>query len=162
MITRAAWLLVLASGCESVFPLDPPAVQGNYSGRVTNGENGCQIAFFNPGDEAVANAIVVQERDRVTATVDGVLASGLDLLYGSHAFVGTADDLELTLGLAGTIMANTNGCVHTFTAELTATSTADVLSGRLRHLANGDGSTECMPLMGCESVQDFVLNRESP
>jgi hypothetical protein len=155
-MTRCAHLALFAFLLVACGGDDPSAdATGDYSVSITSGENGCNFVNWEVGATNTGIPMAIVEDDTgVTATVGGISALFLDLLQGSHAFVGDISGSELSLEIEGSVERSQDGCTHFVNSSLDATVTGDVLVGTVIYTIAGD-SAECAALAGCESVQDF-------
>jgi hypothetical protein len=151
-------LLVLVAGCGS----DPVNTAGNYTVGVTNRDNGCMLANWTVG--AMSSNIgvtITQSGTTATATITGATAIVLDLVLGSHAFTGTVDGEMLDLTLLGTRPQTTGNCTYTLDGEIVATSTGELITGRINYKAATNNHPDCttMNIQGCVTFQDFNGSR---
>jgi hypothetical protein len=150
-------LLAVLVGCGS-----PVAVGGNYTVGVTNRDNGCMLANWTVGQMSSGIGVdITQSGSNATATITGATAILLDLSLGSHAFTGTVDGDTLDLKLLGTRPQTSGNCTWTLDGEIIATSTGELLTGRIDYTAATNGHPDCttMGLEGCVTYQDFNGSR---
>jgi hypothetical protein len=145
-------LLLLVGACGG----DPVNAEGSYTISVTNKTNGCNFTNWNEGDSATNIGVVInQEGSDANADVMGATRVYLDLVLGSHVFNGSVDGNDLDLAIAGTRSATMGNCTLTVDAELLATLSGDVLTGRINYSYHGNGNTDCAPYDGCISYQEM-------
>jgi hypothetical protein len=156
--TLAMAAVVGLTACGSDEPVD---AAGTYTVSLTNRENGCN----NPNwtiDESAAGIGVVMTQNGTSVNAD-VQAGGarvaLDLVLGSHVFIGTVDGADLDLLIEGTPSFSMGTCDYTIDAQIEAHLEGDVLSGNIYYRAKTDGSTDCGTLTGCASRQELLGNR---
>jgi hypothetical protein len=146
------FVLALGAGCGS----DPADVSGSYTIAITNRDNGCMLGNWNVGDMTSGIPVVItQDGDNVTADVMGLAAIGLDAALASHAFTGTVDGNDLDMKIVGTRPQQSGNCTFTYNANLRGSISGDALTGRVDYTAATNGNSDCAPLDGCKSSQDF-------
>ncbi|MBP6628614.1 MAG: hypothetical protein KBG28_19405 [Kofleriaceae bacterium] len=135
---------------------DPVDAAGAYTANVTNRDNGCNLANWQVGNSAAGIGITItQSGAGVTATVDGVAGGLLSLALGSNVFTGEVDGSHLAMVIVGTRAQTTGNCTFTYDADLEADLDGDVLTGTLSYRAATNDQSDCAPIEGCVSRQDF-------
>jgi hypothetical protein len=148
----AAGLAVAAGACSS----DPVDAAGTYTVAITNGPNGCGFEQWTEGDQATGIGMVItQDGADVQATVQGLTGAYLDLVLGSHVFVGTVDGNDLDLEIIGTRSATQGNCTYTVTARVNAELSGDALSGTIDYVTVTNHHPECGTKESCASQQLF-------
>jgi hypothetical protein len=150
-------LLLLAAGCSS----DPANVAGEYTLAVTNGDNGCNVPLFTPGDTASGIGMTMtQNGSSITADISGnATAVVLDAVLAKHTFSGTVDGNDLDLKIVGEQHFSKGNCTWTADAEATATIDGDVLEGQIDYTARTNEGSDCGDLVGCHTLQAFTGTR---
>lgn len=152
---RLSLLSVLAGLALASCGDDPANVAGTYTISLTNGPNGCMTESWEEGATSSGTTVVItQDGDAITADVQGVAGTYLDLVVGSSEFVGTVSgdhiDARLT-GRAGTM----GSCAYTLLIDMDADLDGDVLEGTLRWFAQTNGLAECGMYNTCQNTQAF-------
>src|SRR5215831_1933245 len=94
-------------------------VAGTYTVAVTNGENGCNLQNWNVGNSASGIPLMItQNGSALTATVNGLTGTYLNLVLGSSAFTGTVSGNDINLRLVGTRTGNMASCAYTINADV--------------------------------------------
>src|SRR5262245_41651647 len=131
-------------------------VAGNYTVAVTNGENGCNLQNWTVGNSASGIPLMItQNGTALTATVNGLTGTYLNLVLGSSTFNGTVSGNDLNLRLVGTRAGNTGSCAYTINANVSAVLNSDVLQGSIDYVPQTNQSIDCGVLDSCQSVQAF-------
>lgn len=140
---------------------EPVDAAGTYTVSLTNRENGCNNPNWTEGETTTGIGVVITQNDTaVTADVQpGAARIALDLVLGSHTFVGTVDGNDLDLLITGETSFSMGTCDYTIDADIDATLSGDVLSGNIYYRAQTDGANDCGALTGCASRQEMLGNR---
>jgi hypothetical protein len=144
---------------------DNADVAGTYSINLTNRDNGCMLQDWMVGNQTTGVVLVVtQNDDAVTATVTDPLAIrvGLQLWLGSNVFSGSVSGNDIDLSIIGTNAATMGNCTYTYNALIDGTITGDALAGHVTYTAATNDNTDCTPLEGCRSIQEFNGTRPPP
>jgi hypothetical protein len=133
-------------------------VAGNYSVSLTNGDNGCNLSNFTPGQTATNVAITVtQNSSNVTLTVEGV--AGLYLIGllggGNNVFTGDVSGDGLDVDAIGTKPNTSGNCTYTYNSHISGTLDGDVLRGRIEYRAADNGNSGCTAVHDCLTFQDY-------
>ena len=149
---RARWLFVACAACGG----SDANVEGDYSIALTNRENGCNFPNWTVGETA-ANipVVIVQVGNEVDATVNGLAGAALDFSFGSRTYEGTVDGDDLLLDLQGSRAQSMGNCAFTYNSTIDARLQGDALTGRIDYTTASNGNTDCAPIDGCVSVQEF-------
>ena len=155
---RLVLLVLVFAACGG----DPVNTAGNYTVGVTNRDNGCMVANWTVG--AMSSNIgvdITQSGGSATATITGLAQITLDLALGGHAFSGTVDGDQLDLTLLGTRPQTMGNCTYTLDGEIIATSTGELITGRINYKAATNNHPDCttMNIQGCVTYQDFNGSR---
>lgn len=149
---RFLGLAAILVGCGS----DPINAEGTYSIAVTSRDNGCNFDNWTVGNTASnIEVVITQEGGAANAEVKGVTGGVLDLWLGARTFIGEVDGDELFLRLTGTRSQTTGNCTWTVNGEIDATLTGDVLVGRINYVGATNDASDCAPIEGCVTYQDF-------
>jgi hypothetical protein len=144
--------LATIAGCS----VAPANVTGTYTTNLTNGANGCMFSNWTEGNVTSGIPIMLtQSGTAVTGTVMGAAATYLDVLLGSHVFVGNVSGHELDLVLHGSRSATTGGCTAMANAEIHGTLVGDTLTGTITYSAVTNHDPSCGYLETCTSTQSF-------
>jgi hypothetical protein len=145
-------LAAILAGCGT----DPVDAEGTYSVAVTNRDNGCNFANWTIGESAAnIQVVVTQQGDSASATVTGVTGGVLTLWLGSNVFSGKVSGNQLDLLLTGTRAQTTGNCTWTVNGEIDARLNGDVLVGRINYVGASNDASDCTPIEGCVTYQDF-------
>jgi hypothetical protein len=145
-------LLVAFAACGG----DPVDAEGTYTLSVTNRDNGCNFDMWTVGNSATNIKVAInQEGEDANADVMDGTRAVLDFLLGGHVFNGKIDGDELDLVLLGTRSTTMGNCTLTVDAQLLATLSGDVLTGRFNYSYHGNGNSDCAPYDGCITYQDM-------
>ena len=133
-------------------------VAGNYTIALTNGDNGCNLSSFTPGQMTSGITFTVtQDGSKVTGTVEGV--PGLYLIGllggGKNVFTGSVDGDEIDVESLGSKAYTTGNCTFTYNATIRGTLDEDVLRGRIEYRAADNGNPDCSQVHGCVTFQDY-------
>ncbi len=143
-------LLLMAAGCA------PADVAGNYSLAVTNGENGCEVDGWTVGESnANVPAVITQTDGDAQVEVQGVSGAFLNLVVGSNRFVGGVGGDRITADLIGDNSGREGERSFTWTIELDATVTGDVIEGELLWRPVTNAHPDCGRLEMCRNRQAF-------
>lgn len=146
------FVVIAGVGCSS----DPAQVAGTYTVGVTNRDNGCNFANWTVG--AMSSGVTVaitQSGSTATANVTGAIGTYFDFAFGTSMFTGPIDGDQLDLKLMGTRAQTSGNCTFTYDGEITATSSGDILTGRIDYTPATNGHTDCAAVTGCVTYQDF-------
>ena len=157
--------MVCATGCDDSFQGDEPPDQvedanfaGAYSINFNNDENGC--AFDGWTVDATTTGVpvtITQDGNQVTADVEGLAGTFLDLYLGSKRLSGTVEGNDATLILLGAPRDHA-GCVSVIDAEYALTLAGDAVSGTAVYTRAIQSGTCTFPA-GCESHQTLSGSR---
>lgn len=143
-------LLGVSSGCA------PADVAGNYSLSVTNGDNGCDVNGWTVGESnANVPSVITQDEGAVQVEVQGVSGTFLNLAVGSNRFAGDVAGDRIAAELIGDNSNREGECVYTWTIDLDATVTGDVIEGELSWRPVTNGHPDCGLLETCRNQQAF-------
>jgi hypothetical protein len=135
---------------------EPANVAGNFTVAVTNGANGCNLMNWQPGASTTGIGVTVtQDGSNASATVEGLVGAFVQAALGSRTFTGEVRGTRLDLDLIGTNAQTTGNCTYTYDALLDGNIDGDVITGTITYTAATNDQTDCAPLEGCASVQDF-------
>lgn len=137
---------------------DPANVEGDFTVAITNRDNGCNVGNWTVGNSTPnIQVTVTQETTEVTANVTGLVGGYLDLVLGSHAFIGEVDGEQLNLDLFGSRSLMNASCVYTYNAKLLGNINGDTLEGRIEYRAatTTPQNPDCAAIQGCLSFQEF-------
>lgn len=149
-------VLGLLVGCSS----DPVDVTGTFTVGVTNRDNGCNFGNWNVGDMSSGIAVkITQSGENVSADVGGATGLVLDIAFGAHVFAGSVDGSSLDLTLEGTRSQNMGTCTWTYNGEILATTTGDLITGRINYKPLSNNTSDCAPIQGCLTYQEFNGSR---
>jgi len=156
---------VVGAACTS----SPADVMGTYSGPLTRGDNGCNVADWVPGaqiDDVTFD--ITQSGSTVNVTTNGSEAAVQNSLVMSHTFVGDVNDSSITVLIVGTTMRTLNTCHFRLDAALTASVSGNSLSGQMHYretvldpscLYVDDAGVIMQNPTGCDSVSTFEDSR---
>ncbi|MBL0212396.1 MAG: hypothetical protein IPQ07_00665 [Myxococcales bacterium] len=133
-------------------------VAGNYSIALTNGDNGCNLSNFTPGNTTTnVGVTTVQDGSKVTMTVEGLAGVALIgfLGAGKNVFTGSVDGDDVSVESIGTKPNTSGNCTYTFNATINGTLDGDVLRGRIEYRAADNGNSDCSQVHGCLTYQDY-------
>lgn len=147
---------LLVAGCST-----PDAqVAGTYTVNVTNRDNGCNFANWTVGNQTSGVSVAItQSGTSVTANVTGGVGVVLDFAFGSSMFMGSVDGDALDLKLLSNKPQTSGNCTFTYDGEIAATSSGDILTGRINYTPATNGHPECVSIEGCITYQDFNGSR---
>lgn len=133
-------------------------VAGNYSVALTNRDNGCNLANFNPGAMTSGVSVVItQSGSKVTLTVENL--AGLSLIGllggGGNVYSGNVDGDDFSVESIGTKANNSGNCTYTYNSEISGTLNGDSLVGSIDYRAADNGNSDCTQVHGCLSYQDY-------
>src|SRR5262249_36518022 len=109
------------------------------------------------GSMSSAGVKITDDKQRVTAEVQGSLGSTLMSWLGAHTFTGPAQSARVALVLMGIKFSSQQECTFTFDATLEG----DLLAGSLLYRARTNNAPVCGPLTGCTSRQDLRGTRQA-
>jgi hypothetical protein len=147
-----AVVALVVAGCGD----DPANVAGDYTVAVTSGANGCNLTNWQEGSSTSGIGVTItQDGGNATAIIEGFVGQYVMAALGSRTFTGTVDGTDLDLDLIGTNALTTGNCTYTYNALLDGGIDGDVIIGTITYTAATNDQTDCAPLEGCESIQDF-------
>lgn len=147
-IPVVAWVGLL--GCA------PADVAGGYTVNVTNGANDCEVMNWTVGDSASAIPMTItQDEGTVQAVVMGAAAIYLNLVAGSATFNGDVAGDRIAASLIGDNPQRQGECTFTYTVDMDATVSGDVIEGDLTYRAVTNGHPDCGILETCQNRQSF-------
>jgi hypothetical protein len=150
---RTGYLFVLLVGCGGGSDAN---VEGDFTIALTNRDNGCNFANWTVGDTAANIPVVIaQTESNVQATVNGGAGLALDLAFGARTYSGTVDGNDLLLELQGSRAQSMGNCAFTYNSQIDARIDVDTLTGRIDYTTATNGNTDCAPIDGCVSFQEF-------
>lgn len=134
---------------------DPANVAGTYTISLTNGPNGCELDSWEEGATSTGTTVVItQEGDAISADVQGVAGTYLDLIVGSSMFEGTVSGSHLDARLTGRALTQ-GSCAYTVLIDMDADLDGDVLQGSLTWFAQTNALESCGILNTCRNTQAF-------
>jgi hypothetical protein len=155
-VTLSGCVLSLAlAGCDGGNDVD---VTGDYSLRLTDAENGCQI---NPDKWSAGNTsdvklnITRSEGNRLYGEVVGITALFVGLATGTTTFTGSADGSSVNLQIAGNVSAAAGTCDYKLDLSLHGEVSGDFIAGTLTYSFATDHAADCGFRETCKSVQKF-------
>jgi hypothetical protein len=141
---------LLAVGCA------PADVAGNYTVSVTNGENDCGTSGWDPdATQSGIPVVITQDGDVVQVAVEGAVGVLLDLGVGSRLFNGTVGGSHIQGDLIGSVTSRQGECAYTYTLELDADLSGDVITGEIVYRPVTNHHADCGVLETCSNVQLF-------
>ena len=147
---------LLVAGCST----SDAQVAGTYTVNVTNRDNGCNFANWTVGNMTSGVSVAITQSGKaVTANVTGGVGVELDFAFGSSMFMGSVDGDSLDLKLMSTKAQTSGNCTFTYDGEIAASSSGDILTGRINYTPATNGHTECASIEGCITYQDFNGSR---
>lgn len=143
-------VLCVVSGCA------PADVAGNYSLAVTNGDNGCDVSGWTVGDSnANVPAVITQDGGDAQVEVRGLSGTFLTAVVGNNRFFGDVSGDRISGDLIGDNSSRDGECSYTWTIELDATVSGDVIEGDLLWRPVTNGHPDCGMLETCRNRQAF-------
>ena len=134
---------------------DPANVAGTYTINLTNGPNGCMVDSWEEGATSTGTTVVItQEGSSISADVQGLAGTYLDVVVGSSVFEGMVSGSHIDARLTGRAGAM-GSCAYTFLIDMDADLDGDVLEGTLRWYAQTNGLEECGMYNTCQNTQAF-------
>jgi hypothetical protein len=155
--------MVCATGCGDSFEeSDPPIEDANFAGAYSinfkNGDNACIFDGWTVDATSTGVPVTIsQDGDQVTADVEGLAGTFLDLYLGSKRLAGTVEGNDVLLILLGQPRDH-NGCVSVIDAEYALTLAGDAVSGAAVYTRAMQSGTCAFPA-GCESHQTLSGSR---
>ncbi len=153
MTRRSALLLpfaLLAVGCA------PADVAGTYTVATTNGANDCAASGWDEGATSTGIPVVItQDGATVQIIVEGLWGTALELGVGGRTFNGQVGGSHVSADLVGDVTSRQGECVYTYTLELDADLTGDLLEGTVTYRPVTNGHADCGILQTCRNVQAF-------
>ena len=142
--------VLVAVGCA------PADVAGDYTIALTNGENGCMVNNWDVGTSTSGVPVLItQDGGTVQATVNGTSGTLLNLVVGSMHFNGDIAGDRIAASLIGDNNARQGECSYTFTVDMDATVSGDVIQGELTWRPVTNGHPDCGVLETCRNRQTF-------
>ena len=164
---RLAILVACVAGAACT--ASPADVMGTYSGPLTRGDNGCNVADWVPGSQIDDVTFdITQSGSSVTVTTNGSEAAIQNSLVMGHTFTGDVTDSAINVLIVGTTMRTLNTCHFRLDAAITAAVSGSTLSGELHYretvldpscLYVTDAGVITQNPTGCDSVSTFDDSR---
>ena len=153
---RSHFLIALALAALGLGGCAPADVAGNSTVSATNGEDGCAIDGWTTGATFTAIPVTItQDGGDVAIVVDGGAGVYLNLVVGSNRFNGDVAGDRVSATLIGDNSNREGECAFTYTVDLEATVTGDVIEGSLEYRPVTNGHPDCGVLETCRNEQLF-------
>lgn len=153
---RSHFLIALALVALGLGGCAPADVAGNYTVAATNGENGCMVDSWTEGESSTNIPVTItQDGGDVSIVVDGIVGGFLNLGIGSNQFAGDVAGDRVSATLIGDNSYREGECAFTYTVDLDATVTGDVIEGSLEYRPVTNGHPDCGVLETCRNEQLF-------
>lgn len=146
-------LLVATAGCSAA----PANVAGNYSVSLANDTNGCMFMNWDGVTTPGVPLDITQSGTSVTGSVGGAGGAYLDVLFGSHVFLGNVSGNHIDMVLHGTNATTVGTCRLMLDAHASVDLNGDALANgtiTYTYVTNAD-STCPIYTQTCSSVQLF-------
>lgn len=137
-------------------------VAGSYTMAITNRDNGCNFNGYNVGAQSSVGVNITQTDSNLSATVTGGGGFLLALVVGSNVYTGTVDGDDVDLAIVGNIAMNMGNCAFTYNSEIHATANGDSMNGRIEYRSVTNMNSDCAPITGCLTFQEFAGSRPPP
>jgi hypothetical protein len=156
MTALLALLAVGPTGCGDGD--DAADIAGTYNISLTNGPNGCGFPSWNENQTTQGVQLIVTQdptdKNKATASVEGLAGGFLELTFGSRRFEGSAKGSNLDLTSTGRAGAD-GSCAFTQKARVTGKLEGDLLTGTISYSFTTTGEPACGVRNTCATTQSF-------
>jgi hypothetical protein len=142
----------------------PTNFAGTYSIITTQNADDCGLPGWQAGNTSSTFAVVfTQDGTNATLTVQGLLATALDLYVGTHVFSGSVSGNTFTSEYVGSKTATDGACSYTLNIAIsTSLDSNNVISGTLTITPVTNNDASCGAKNLCNNTETVSGNRTSP